>query len=127
MPKTHYTLTLTAQADLQALTTWSIGRWGNVLTNQYLIDLHDGAEYLAKNTGVSGTRSELTGNTGLSVYPIREHYIAFLPVAKNHIVIVAFIRQGRDVPNILRKANVQIDRELKEIFEKIQAGKIKFP
>ena len=126
MSKKHYTLTLTAQADLQELTAWSIGRWGNDLTDKYLRDLHDGAEYLAENSCVSGLRNDLTANTGLSVYPIREHYIAFTPVAKNHIVIVAFIRQGRDIPNILRKAGVQIERELKEIFEKIQSGKIRF-
>jgi len=126
VPKKHYTLTLTAEADLQALTAWSIGRWGNSLTEQYLDDLHDGAEYLAKNSGVSGRPTALSGNTGLSVYPIREHYIIFVPVAKDHIVIVAFIRLGRDIPDILRKANVQIERELKAIFEKIKNGEIKF-
>jgi len=126
MSKKHYTLTLTAQADLQELAAWSVNRWGEALTAQYLDDLHDCAEYLAKNSGIAPPRNEFARNTGLSVYPVREHYIAFVPVAKNHIVIVAFILQGRDVANILRKASVQTGRELKEIIQKIKDGKIKF-
>ena len=71
-------------------------------------------------------RDDLTGDTGLSVHPVREHYLVYLPVVDQHIVIVAVIRQSRDVPEILGKAEFMIRREITEIREKIQRGLVSF-
>jgi len=69
-------------------------------------------------------RDDLSGDTGLSVHPVREHYLVYLPVADQHIVIVAVVRQLRDVPEILGKAEFMIRREVMEIREKIERGEL---
>ena len=123
MPK-HYTLTALAAADLRAAKKWSLSRWGKNLTQQYFADLHNAAEYIAHNHATLNEQECLTVNTDLAIHPVREHYIIYVPVAEDHIVIVAFIRQSRDVPAILQKAGYMIQRELKEIQHQLAVGKL---
>lgn len=118
----YYTLTERAAEDLAALTNWSLIRWGEDLTDKYLEDLHEGTERIAKSYKSLRSRSELAAGTGVSIYPIREHYVIFHPVGKEHIVILALLRQGRDIPNILRANSVRIERELKDIRRNIEQG-----
>jgi len=61
------------------------------------------------------------------VYPVREHYIVYEPLADRFIAIVAVIRQGRDVPAILQKWSVPIRRELLEIRAKLERAEISWP
>lgn len=126
MARKHYTLTLQAEENLRQAKSWSLSRWGKALTRQYFADLHEGAEYIAANYSSLGQRDELAETTGLCVYPVREHYIVYMPVAKKHIVIVAFIRQGRDVPAILLRNSYRILRELKEIRARMDSGDLEF-
>jgi len=69
-------------------------------------------------------RDDLSGDTGLPVHPVREHYLVYLPVADQHIVIVAVVRQSRDVPEILGRAEFMIRREVMEIRGKIEHGEL---
>ena len=124
MARKKYTLTVSAEADLRTAKSWSLSRWDKALTKQYFSDLHEGANYIADNYKSFSSRSELVNDTDLSVYPVREHYIVYVPVADDHIVIVSFIRQGRDLPSILRKGRYQINRELSEIRRRIAEGDI---
>ena len=54
----------------------------------------------------------------LSVYPIREHYLVYVPIREKRIAIVALIRQIRDVPAILNANGLVIRRQLKKILAK---------
>ncbi len=126
MTRKKYTLTATAEADLRLAKAWSLSRWDKALTKQYFSDLHEGGNYIADNHESLSSRSELTGNTGLFISPVREHYIVYVPVADNHIVIVSFIRQGRDIPSILARGSYRINREMLEIKKQLKQGKIKF-
>ena len=123
MPK-HYTLTALAAADLRAAKRWSNSRWGKTLTQQYFADLHNAAEYIAQHHASLNEQECLTANASLAIHPVREHYIIYVPVADDHIVIAAFIRQSRDVPEILQKMDYMIRRELKEIQQQLSAGKL---
>ncbi len=116
----RYTLTTLAAADLRIAKKWSYSRWGKTLTQQYFSDLHSAAEYIAQHHSSIGEQEDLAG---LAIHPVREHYIIYVPVAAEHIVIVAFIRQSRDVPAILQKSAYMIRREVKEIQNKLRAGK----
>ncbi len=69
-------------------------------------------------------RDDLSGDTGLFVHSVREHYLVYLPVDEQHIVIVAVVRQSRDVPEILGRAEFMIRREVMEIREKIERGEL---
>jgi len=122
--KKRYTLTRLAESDLHAARHWSLSRWGRELTRQYFSDLHQAAEYVAMNYRSLSERDALSGDTGLSVHPVREHYLVYLPVADQHIVIVAVVRQSRDVPEILGRAEFMIRREVAEIREKIECGEL---
>jgi hypothetical protein len=48
----------------------------------------------------------------------------YVPISKNSVVIVALIRQTRDVPAILKANGFMIQRQLKEVFEKLEQGTI---
>lgn len=122
--KRRYLLTLTAENDFRQARHWSKKRWGAELTQQYFKDLHEGAEYIAKNHHSLPEREELTGTYGIGVYPIREHYMVYFPVDQGLIIIVALMRQTRDVPAVIKANNYLIQQELKEIVSKISSGEI---
>lgn len=123
--KSSYTLTLQAEADLIDAEEWSFQRWGVDLTKAYMNDLHQGANYVASNYSTFNAREDLTADTGLSIYPVREHYLVYIPYKKNHIIIAAVIRQGRNVPSILSRNSFEIQHQLDEIKQLIADGMIK--
>jgi plasmid stabilization system protein ParE len=112
---------------LREARAWSRTRWGKGLTSRYFDDLHEGAQFIAENQTAFRGRQELSGGTSLLVYPVREHYIVYEPLAERFIAIVAVIRQERDVPAILQKWSAPIRRELIEIRAKIKRGEITWP
>ncbi len=115
MLKRSYVLTKTAESDFRSARDWSLKRWGKSITQQYFKDLHEGAESIAKNQFALAESSDLTSSEQLLVWPVREHYIIYLPFKKQKIIIVALIRQSRDVPAILGENRFIIERELKKI------------
>lgn len=127
MTRKSYVLTARAAADLREARVWSRARWGKELTNRYFEDLHAGAEYIAENYASFRDRQELAGGTALLLYPVREHYFVYEPLGPRFIVIVAVVRQGRDIPAILQKWAAPIRRELIEIRDKIERGAIRIP
>jgi len=123
----HYALTHLAENDLRKARLWSISRWGKKLAQQYFNDLHKAAENVAAHHHLLSSREDLAGETGLSIHPVREHYLVYLPVADQYIIIVAMIRQSRDVPKILGKAEFMIRREVMEIKNRINRGELSLP
>jgi plasmid stabilization system protein ParE len=125
--RARYVLTARAAADLRETRVWSRARWGKELTSRYFDDLHEGAQFIAENQSGLRGRQELSGRTSLFVYPVREHYIVYEPLAERFIAVVAVIRQGRDVPAILQKWSAPIRRELMEIRARFERGEIVWP
>ncbi len=122
--KKSYILTATAENDFRQAKRWSLSRWGQEQTKKYFSDLHDGAEYIARNQPSQTEKRELVGDTGLGIYSVREHYIIYEPVDEHSIIIVSLIRQSRDVPAILRANHYMFRRELKEIRQMITQGRL---
>lgn len=119
--KRVYYLTPTARRHLREAKAWSMARWGEKLTAEYFGALHEAAEDLAKNYKTYRPREELAGGTGLLLHPVREHYMIYEPLAKNQIIIIAVLRQGRDIPTILSKGKHAFARELSALRKKLQA------
>jgi plasmid stabilization system protein ParE len=120
----HYILTATAERDFRAARQWSVARWGKELTRQYFTDLHESAERIARNHQPLASMEHLADTAELNIHPVREHYLVYVPISKNSVVIVALIRQTRDVPAILKANGFMIQRQLKEVFEKLEQGTI---
>ena len=127
MSSKRYFLTLKAANDLREARAWSRALSGKSLTRRYFEDLHKGAQYVAENCHRLRARNELVGDTPLNVYPIREHYLVYEPLSSDVIAVVAVIRQGRDLPAILRKWAGSIRRELADVRSRIERGEIKTP
>lgn len=107
-----YILTETAAGDFREARRWSVARWGKKRTRSYFQQLHDGADYIATHQRAIATRDDLLENADLGVYPVGEHYLVYVPMNDTQIVVVALIRQTRDVPAILKANNFQIRRQL---------------
>ena len=120
----YYILTETAERDFREARQWSIIRWGKELTKQYFTDLHESAESLARNHKRFASIEQFADAPELSIHPVREHYLVYVPVSSNCIVIVSLIRQTRDVPAILKASSFVIQRQLKALFEKLDQGVI---
>jgi plasmid stabilization system protein ParE len=123
----RYLLTNRAAGDLREARAWSRARWGKELTNAYFEDLHERAQYIADHHTSLRGRHELAGGTALQLYPVREHYLVYEPLGDQNVVIVAVIRQGRDIPAILQKWAAPVRRDLTEIRAAIASGKILVP
>ena len=130
MASRNYVLTPGAVDDIREIADWSSEHWGKERTVKYLAESHEGLEYIAANFKVfekSEARSNLSGGTGLLLYPVNKHFIAFIPIGEQSIAVAAVIRQGRDIPAILQKDGFAIRRDLKEINDKIARGLITLP
>jgi plasmid stabilization system protein ParE len=127
MRRKRYILTNRAAIDLREARAWSRARWGKALTNRYFDDLHKGAQYIAERHASLGGRHDLAGGTALLLHPVREHYLVYEPLNDQFVVIVAVIRQRRDIPAILQKWAEPIRRELTEIRAAIESGEISLP
>ena len=127
MRRKSYLLTARAAADLREARASSRARWGKDLTDGYFEDLHEGAQYIAESHASLRDRHELAGGTALLLYPVREHYIVYEPLAPRLIAIVAVIRQSRDIPAILQKWAAPIRQELLQIHGKIKRGELRAP
>jgi plasmid stabilization system protein ParE len=79
--RTRYVLTARTAADLRKARAWSRARWGKELTSKYFDDLHEGAQFIAENQSALRGRQGLSGRASLLVYPVREHYIVYEPLA----------------------------------------------
>ncbi len=112
----YYQLTVTAEKDFQEAKAWSLSRWGKEQTKKYFTDLHEGAQSLGRDHLSYAKKEDLAGISGLCAHAIREHYMVYVPMKEQSIVIVALIRQSRDVPAILKANHYLINRELKQIF-----------
>ena len=91
---------------------------GGDLTREYFEDLDKAARYISEKRQSLLSNAELTGNTGLGIYPAREHYLVFVPISEEQIAIVDPIRQGRDIPSILARNATIIWHELDTIASK---------
>ena len=111
----HYVLTVTAERDFRQARQWSLSRWGAELTKKYFVSLHNSAEYIAQNHHSLDGKVHLTGTSGLGIHAVKEHYLVYVPIRDGYIVIVALIRQTRDVPAILKANNYLIRREIIDI------------
>jgi plasmid stabilization system protein ParE len=121
----NYILTSTAEQDFRDAKIWSRKRWGAELTKQYFQNLHNAANDLAQNYQRYKSRDDLNGDTGLSIYAIREHYLIYIPLINDRIIIVALTRQVRDVPAILKTHAVHIKSEVSEILRTLPADLFK--
>lgn len=70
-----------------------------------------GFQYIADNYERFPSRPELTGESGLSIYPVREHYVVFVPM-NDGIHIANVLGQAQDIPNILSENAAIFQREL---------------
>ncbi len=120
----NYVLTETAERDFRAARNWSLSRWGRERTQQYFKDPHECAERIAQNPEQFSSIGHATGIANLAVYPVREHYLVYIPISGKRIVIVALIRQTRDVPAILNANGFVIRRQLEDIAKKLDQGAI---
>jgi plasmid stabilization system protein ParE len=123
--RARYILTERAVADLREARAWSRARWGKELTSKYFDDLHEGALFIAGHLHALRGRHARSGETALFVYPVRQHYLVYEPLAERFVAVVAVIRQGRDLATILQKWSAPIRRELTEIRARLQRGELR--
>ncbi len=118
-----YILTETAACDFREARRWSVARWGKKRTKSYFQQLHDGANYIATHQPAIAAKDDLIGNTDPGVYAVGEHYLVYVPMSDTQIIIVALIRQTRDVPAILKANSFQIRRQVTAALKILQAGR----
>ena len=112
-----YILTRTAEQDFRDAKSWSMSRWGKELTKNYFSDIHQTAEKIANNSKHFSQREDLTYGSGVLIAAVREHYILYVPLRRDTIIIIALIRQTRDVPSILQANSYRISREIEQIVK----------
>jgi len=106
-----YFLSPTAINQLRDHKKWSLAKFGRAVTKKYFQDIDKALQYIADNYKSFPIRPELTGESGLSIYPIREHYVIYVPM-NNNIHIAAVLRQTQDVPNIINEGAAIFQREI---------------
>lgn len=73
--------------------------------------MDEGFQYIADNYERFPSRFQLVGESGLSIYPVREHYVVFVPMSDG-IHIADILRQTQDIPNTLSDNAAIFQREI---------------
>jgi plasmid stabilization system protein ParE len=110
----RYFLSPTTIKRLRDHKKWSLAQFGHATTKKYFQDLDAGFEYIANNHKSLPTRKELTGQTTLCLYPIREHYAVYVPL-HNGVHIADILGQMQDIPTILQENAAAFQRELAQM------------
>src|SRR5277367_4079932 len=119
-----YTFTKGAEADLDEIHERSREQYGRAQTNKFIAELKKAAEFAANNIGKVATRGHLTGDSGLSLYPVNNHFLAYRPVSIDHIVIIAIFRQSRDVAAHIAAEAERFQNDFREIERRLESGEI---
>ncbi|MGB9154614.1 MAG: type II toxin-antitoxin system RelE/ParE family toxin [Alphaproteobacteria bacterium] len=114
MPR-NYFLSPTAIGHLRGHKKWSIEHFGHTTTKKYFQDMDKGFQYIADNYKQFAARSYLTGESELSVYLMREHYVIYVPL-KDGVHIADILGRTQDIPNILRENASIFQRELSQVI-----------
>lgn len=109
--RVSYFLSPTAISNLRDHKKWSLAKFGRAVTKKYFQDMDKGFQYIADSYKSFPIRPELTGESGLFIYPIGEHYVVYVPM-NNNIHIAAILRQTQDVPNIINERAAIFQREI---------------
>lgn len=120
MDRSKYILTATAERNFYEAKMWSMKRWGRDLTRQYFKDIHRSANELADHHFSATEFTETVSDAEVLVWPVREHYLVYVPIRKGLIIIVALIRQTRDVLSIVAANSFILRRELKAAHQSIE-------
>jgi len=107
----RYFLSGIAVNHLRAHKRWSMARFGHAITKKYFEDLDKAFQYIADHCASLPARKDLTGDSGLCIHPVREHYVIFLPL-RDGVHIVDVLRQTQDVLNIIRQSAERFEREI---------------
>src|SRR5580693_7535629 len=107
----NYFLSPTAIDRLRDHKKWSLERFGRAVTKKYFQDMDKGFQYIADNYERFPARSGLTGASGLRIFPVREHYVVYVPL-RDGIHIADILGQAQDIPNILHENAATFEREL---------------
>ena len=113
--KRNYVLSPTARNQLREAKRWSLERWGPELTRAYFSDIDAAACKLAHIHTSLPSRTDLTGDALLHAFPAREHFLIYVPIDKGRIAIVAVIRQGRNLSEIVARYRYAITKELSKL------------
>jgi plasmid stabilization system protein ParE len=116
--KGNYALSPTARNQLREARRWSLERWGPELRRAYFADLDAAAQKLALIHNSLPSRTYLTGDAELHAYPVREHFLIYMPIDAFRIAIVAVIRQGRNLPEIVARYRYTVAKELPKLDTK---------
>jgi plasmid stabilization system protein ParE len=112
-----YFLSPTAIKHLRAHKKWSLKQFGYEVTKKYFEDMDIGFQFIADNHKGFTTRSELTGDTGLCIYPVKKHFVIFVPL-HDDVHIVDILSQVQDIPNILSESTARFEREISQFRKK---------
>jgi toxin ParE1/3/4 len=122
-----YYLTPTAADDLREIGRRTADEWGNRQAQKYLDELRRGFERIAEYHKTFVNRDDMNGGTGLSLYHVGKHYVVYVPLTDNVVIIASLVYHSRDIPNHLKEIGFEIRRDLQTILEQIARGEITPP
>lgn len=127
MAAKYHTLTRQAENDLENITNYSLENWGNARTDKYLEAILEGSERIGKEHKMLQARCDLAADSGLLVYKIEKHYAVCYPVTETHVLIITYLGQRQDVPDILTKNSIAITREIAAFNDRLARAEISLP
>ena len=109
-------LTRRTTIDLLEIEDYSLRKWGEDQTDNYMKDLYRKFAEIAKKPGVG----KLRYNRSFPFYmaPAREHFAIYKPVEAG--IIIATVLHGRqNIERIIRNMTVTLSREIEDIEGRI--------
>lgn len=110
-------LTPWAAATLRSIRYWSHERFGKKNAEKYFVDIDKALSFIAQSCGKVVSRDDLTGDSGFSIYPVREHFIVF-DVLNGTIFVFDFVKQERDILTVLNDYAARFRRHAAQLGKK---------
>ncbi len=112
MPARYY-LTTEAVANMRAIAQQSVKRWGKSQAKAYQADLTAGFRVIAERH--ERLPRKATGVDDQRLHRVNHHYVVFLVLTPDVIVITTILHEHMDVPTRLHNAQVRMNLELADV------------
>ncbi|GEM_PF-3241557 len=112
----YYTLTSIAEEDLIEIIRFSVVEFGKQQTLKHLQAIHEVSEYVGRNHKILRSRSEFAVDCSILIYPVEKYYMLCHAVSEEHILVLGYLANERDIPNIIKRNSYAINQEISKFM-----------
>lgn len=114
-----YRMAKIAMADLRRIAMDTRRQWGKDQALKYVAEMQEGFQHIADRHDALPQHSRLTGASKLRLHRIASHYICYLIMTPDLIIITGMLHERMDIPARLRELQTLTENDIGDLRAKL--------